>query len=78
MFRQVFKKPWPSMLRTVYGDRDRFESTYFQKFPGYYYTGDGKFFDMEMQFYIMVPNLNPKLLFTRPLLDRVVRPVSVP
>lgn len=36
----VFKKPWPSMLRAVYGDHDRFEATYFRKFPGYFYTGD--------------------------------------
>lgn len=39
----VFKKPWPGMMRTVYGDHDRFESTYFQRFPGYYFTGDGKY-----------------------------------
>ncbi|XP_028406316.1 acetyl-coenzyme A synthetase, cytoplasmic-like [Dendronephthya gigantea] len=36
----VLKQPWPGMLRTVYGDHDRFESVYFKKFPGYYYTGD--------------------------------------
>lgn len=29
------------MLRTLYGDHDCFESAYFKKFPGYYYTGDG-------------------------------------
>lgn len=28
-------------MRTVYGDHDRFEKTYFSKFPGYYVTGDG-------------------------------------
>ena len=37
----VIKKPWPSTMRTVYGDHARFESTYFEKFPGYYLTGDG-------------------------------------
>lgn len=37
----VFKKPWPGMMRTVYGDHARFESTYFKRFPGYYCTGDG-------------------------------------
>ncbi|XP_067856515.1 acetyl-coenzyme A synthetase, cytoplasmic isoform X2 [Heptranchias perlo] len=37
----VFKKPWPSIMRTVYGNHDRFEATYFQKFPGYFVTGDG-------------------------------------
>ena len=37
----VIKKPWPSTMRTVYGDHARFECTYFEKFPGYYLTGDG-------------------------------------
>ncbi|MFB1482099.1 acetate--CoA ligase [Corallococcus sp. RDP092CA] len=34
-------KPWPSMLRTVYGDPQRYESTYFSELPGMYFTGDG-------------------------------------
>uniref|UniRef100_A0AAY4DS79 acetate--CoA ligase n=1 Tax=Denticeps clupeoides TaxID=299321 RepID=A0AAY4DS79_9TELE len=37
----VFKQPWPGMMRTVYGNHDRFETTYFKKFPGFYVTGDG-------------------------------------
>ncbi|KAL5021732.1 hypothetical protein ScPMuIL_000887 [Solemya velum] len=37
----VFKQPWPGIMRTVYGDHERFETTYFKKFPGYYTTGDG-------------------------------------
>jgi len=37
----VFKQPWPGIMRTVYGDHDRFEKTYFSKFPGYYMSGDG-------------------------------------
>ncbi|XP_019619052.1 PREDICTED: acetyl-coenzyme A synthetase, cytoplasmic-like [Branchiostoma belcheri] len=37
----VLKQPWPGQMRTVYGDHQRFERTYFQKFPGYYCTGDG-------------------------------------
>ena len=35
------KGPWPGLMRTVYGDHQRFEQTYFHKFPGYYTTGDG-------------------------------------
>jgi len=35
------KQPWPGMARTVYGDHARFIATYFTKFPGYYFTGDG-------------------------------------
>ncbi|XP_077315105.1 acetyl-coenzyme A synthetase, cytoplasmic isoform X1 [Lithobates pipiens] len=37
----VFKQPWPALMRTVYGNHERFETTYFKKFPGYYVTGDG-------------------------------------
>ncbi|XP_030838928.1 acetyl-coenzyme A synthetase, cytoplasmic [Strongylocentrotus purpuratus] len=37
----VFKQPWPGVMRTVYGDHERYESTYFRQFPGYYKTGDG-------------------------------------
>jgi acetyl-CoA synthetase len=32
---------WPGQMRTVYGDHERFEQTYFSTFPGYYFTGDG-------------------------------------
>lgn len=39
---QVFKQPWPGVMRTVYGNHERFETTYFKKFPGYYVTGDGE------------------------------------
>ena len=39
---QVFKQPWPGIMRTVYGNHERFETTYFKKFPGYYVTGDGE------------------------------------
>jgi len=35
------KYPWPSMARTIYGDHDRFKRTYFTKFNGRYFTGDG-------------------------------------
>jgi len=37
----VFSRPWPGIMRTVYGDQDRFEQTYFSRFPGYYMSGDG-------------------------------------
>jgi acetyl-CoA synthetase len=35
------KHPWPSQMRSVYGDHKRFYETYFQMYPGYYFTGDG-------------------------------------
>jgi acetyl-CoA synthetase len=34
-------RPWPGMMRTVYGDHERFKKTYFLRFPGKYFTGDG-------------------------------------
>ena len=35
------KKPWPGQARTIYGDHARFKETYFSRFPGLYFTGDG-------------------------------------
>ncbi len=35
------RRPWPSIMRTVYGDHERFKSVYFSQFPGKYFTGDG-------------------------------------
>jgi acetyl-CoA synthetase len=35
------KFPWPSMLRTTYGDHERCRNTYFSHYKGYYFTGDG-------------------------------------
>lgn len=35
------KFPWPSILRTTYGDHERCRQTYFSLYPGYYFTGDG-------------------------------------
>ncbi|MEM7646089.1 MAG: acetate--CoA ligase [Pseudomonadota bacterium] len=37
----AFKHPWPGQMRTVYGDHERFEKTYFDQYKGYYFTGDG-------------------------------------
>ncbi|MDT8344355.1 MAG: acetate--CoA ligase, partial [Thermohalobaculum sp.] len=37
----AIKDAWPGQMRTVYGDHDRFVSTYFEMFKGYYFTGDG-------------------------------------
>ncbi len=37
----VIKQPWPGMTRGVWGDEERYMSTYFEKYPGYYFTGDG-------------------------------------
>ncbi len=37
----AIRTAWPSLMRTVYGDHDRFKEVYFSRFPGYYFTGDG-------------------------------------
>ena len=37
----ALSEPWPGQARTVYGDHERFEETYFKLYPGYYFTGDG-------------------------------------
>ncbi|MBX3096072.1 MAG: acetate--CoA ligase, partial [Fimbriimonadaceae bacterium] len=37
----ALRAPWPSMLRGIWGDPERFHSTYWAKFPGYYFPGDG-------------------------------------
>jgi len=37
----VITRSWPGQMRSVYGDHKRFFETYFQMYPGYYFTGDG-------------------------------------
>ncbi|MGC4804809.1 acetate--CoA ligase [Micromonospora sp. DT233] len=37
----VLREPWPSMLRTIWGDDDRFVETYWSRFQGMYFAGDG-------------------------------------
>jgi len=49
----VIKKPWPSMLRTVYRDPDRYVEQYWKRFPGIYFTGDGARKDKDGYFWIM-------------------------
>jgi acetyl-CoA synthetase len=46
-------KPWPSMLRTVYGDPERYVKTYFSELPGKYFTGDGARRDNDGYFWLM-------------------------
>lgn len=49
----VIRKPWPSMLRGIYGDRERFIDTYWSKVKGYYTAGDGARRDEDGNFWIM-------------------------
>lgn len=47
------RKAWPGIMRTVYGDPQRFYDTYFFRFPGMYFTGDGARRDEEGYFWLM-------------------------
>nr|WP_086938096.1 acetate--CoA ligase [Thaumasiovibrio occultus] len=48
----VILDSWPGQMRTVYGDHDRFEQTYFSTFKGMYFTGDGARRDEDGYFWI--------------------------
>lgn len=49
----VIKHPWPSMLRTVWGDDERFRNTYFGQFPEWYLPGDGAHKDEDGYIWIL-------------------------
>lgn len=49
----VIKHPWPSMLRTIHKDPERFKETYWSKFKGMYFAGDGAHKDQDGYFWIM-------------------------
>lgn len=46
------RKPWPGMIRTVFGDHERFKETYLSRIPGMYFTGDGAKKDDEGHYWI--------------------------
>lgn len=49
----IVRKPWPSMLRTIYGDKERYQKTYWSEFKGSYLTGDGARRDKDGYFWIV-------------------------
>ena len=49
----VLKNPWPAMLRTIYGDPDRYVNQYWSKYPGKYTTGDSAKRDQDGYFWII-------------------------
>ena len=49
----VIRRPWPAMLRTIYGDPDRYVQQYWSQIPGTYFTGDGARKDRDGYFWIM-------------------------
>jgi acetyl-CoA synthetase len=48
----VITQPWPGMMRTIYGDHERYLKTYFKPYPGYYFTGDGARRDVDDYYWI--------------------------
>jgi acetyl-CoA synthetase len=49
----VIKRPWPAMLRTIYGDPERYVRQYWSEIPNIYFTGDGARKDKDGYFWIM-------------------------
>jgi acetyl-CoA synthetase len=49
----VLKRPWPAMLRGIYGDPERYRQTYWSRFPGMYFAGDGAKRDEDGYFWLL-------------------------
>ncbi len=49
----VIQRPWPSMLRTIYGDPERFKDQYWSRYPGIYFTGDGAKVDADGYYWVL-------------------------
>jgi acetyl-CoA synthetase len=49
----VLKRPWPGMLRGIWGDPKRYREQYWSRFPGVYFTGDGARCDKDGYFWVM-------------------------
>ncbi len=49
----VIRKPWPSMLRTLWGNDERYKQVYWSKFPGLYFPGDGALRDKDGNFWLL-------------------------
>jgi acetyl-CoA synthetase len=49
----VLKRPWPAMLRGIYGDPERYKDTYWSRYPGMYFAGDGAKRDEEGYYWLL-------------------------
>ncbi|HEX6128708.1 MAG TPA: acetate--CoA ligase [Candidatus Limnocylindria bacterium] len=49
----VLDRPWPAMLRGIYGDPERYEATYWSRYPGHYFPGDGCKRDEEGYYWLL-------------------------
>ncbi len=49
----VLRRPWPAMTRGIYGDPERFQQTYWSRYPGIYFAGDGARIDEDGDFWLL-------------------------
>ena len=49
----IIKRPWPAMLRTIYGDPDRYVEQYWSRYPNLYFTADGAKIDEDGYFWLL-------------------------
>src|SRR2546428_731679 len=49
----VLKRPWPAMTRGIFGDDARYRETYWERFPGLYFAGDGARIDEDGDFWLL-------------------------
>ena len=49
----VLRRPWPAMLRGIWGDDERYRETYWSRFPGVYFAGDGARTDRDGDFWLL-------------------------
>jgi acetyl-CoA synthetase len=78
----VIDRPWPSMIRTIWGDPQRFEQQYFSRLPGIYFTGDAARRDADGYFWILgrvddVMNVSGHRLSTMEVESALVRHPAV-
>ncbi|MGC8760410.1 MAG: acetate--CoA ligase [Bryobacteraceae bacterium] len=78
----IIRRPWPSMLRTIWGDPQRYEQQYFSRIPGIYFTGDAARRDADGYFWILgrvddVMNVSGHRLSTMEVESALVRHPAV-
>jgi acetyl-CoA synthetase len=78
----VLERPWPAMLRGIYGDPERYEATYWSRYPGRYFPGDGCKRDEEGYYWLLgrvddVMNVSGHRISTTEVESALVSHVSV-
>ncbi len=78
----IIRRPWPSMLRTLWGDPERYKEAYWSRIPGIYFTGDAARRDKDGYFWILgrvddVMNVSGHRLSTMEVESALVRHPAV-